>query len=29
VYARNFEPEAIGALRIRRFGGASSWKCID
>jgi len=26
VKARNFEPEAIGAVRTRRFGGASSWK---
>lgn len=29
VNARNFEPEALGAVRIRRLDGASSWKFLD
>ena len=29
VNARNFEPEALGPVRIRRLDGASSWKYID
>ena len=29
VNARNFEPSAIGDVRIRRLDGASSWKFLD
>jgi hypothetical protein len=29
INARNFEPEAIAAVRIRRLDGASSWKYLD
>jgi len=29
VNARNFEPNAIGAVRIRQLDGASTWKYLD
>jgi len=29
VNARNFEPDALGAARIRRLDGASSWTYLD
>ena len=29
INARMLEPEVIGLLRIRRFDGASTWKCVD
>jgi hypothetical protein len=29
VNARNFEPDALGAVRIRRLDGASTWKLLD
>jgi hypothetical protein len=29
VNVRNFDPEALGDLRIRRFDGAVSWKYLD
>lgn len=29
VNARNFEPCSLGAVRVRRFDGASSWKFLD
>lgn len=29
VNIRNFEPEAIGPVRIRRFDGADSWTFVD
>jgi hypothetical protein len=29
INARNFDPEALGAVRIRRLDGASSWKFLD
>lgn len=29
VNARNFEPSALGDVRIRRLDGASSWKFLD
>ena len=29
VNVRNFEPEVIGDVRIRRLDGASSWKYLD
>ena len=29
VNARNFEPSALGAVRIRRLGGAATWKYLD
>jgi len=29
VNARNFEPGALGAVRIRRLDGASTWKYLD
>jgi hypothetical protein len=29
VNARIFEPAALGAVRIRRLDGASSWKYLD
>lgn len=29
VNARNFEPAAIAAVRIRRLDGASTWKFLD
>lgn len=25
----DFEPDALGAARIRRLDGASSWTCVD
>jgi hypothetical protein len=27
--ARNFEPDALGAVRIRRIDGAVAWKYLD
>ncbi len=29
VNMRNFEPKAIGAIRIRQLDGASTWKYLD
>ena len=29
VNMRNFDPEAVGAVRIRRLDGALTWKFID
>ncbi len=29
VNARNFEPGALGPVRIRRLDGASTWKYLD
>ena len=29
VNTRNFDPGAIGPVRIRRFDGASTWKFLD
>jgi hypothetical protein len=29
VNARNFEPSALAAVRIRRLDGASTWKYLD
>ena len=29
VNARNFEPGALGSVRIRRLDGASTWKYLD
>ena len=29
VNARNFEPEAIASVRVRRLDGASTWKFLD
>ena len=29
VNVRNFDPAAIGAVRIRRLDGASTWKYLD
>ena len=29
VNARNFDPAALGSVRIRRFDGASTWKYLD
>lgn len=29
VNARNFEPNALGPIRIRRLDGASTWKYLD
>ena len=29
VNARNFDPSALGSVRIRRFDGADTWKYLD
>ena len=29
VNARNFDPSALGSLRIRRFDGADTWTYLD
>lgn len=29
VNARNFEPDAIASVRVRRLDGASTWKFLD
>jgi len=29
VNARNFEPAALGPVRIRRLDGAATWKFLD
>ncbi|MGY4830335.1 hypothetical protein ACVNIS_17320 [Sphaerotilaceae bacterium SBD11-9] len=29
INARNFEPEQLGDVRIRRFDGAVSWTYLD
>jgi len=29
VNARNFEPDSLGPVRIRRLEGASTWKYLD
>jgi hypothetical protein len=29
VNARNFEPSALGSVRIRLLDGASTWKYLD
>jgi hypothetical protein len=29
VNARNFEPDSVGSIRIRRLDGASTWKFLD
>ncbi len=29
VNARNFDPAAIGTVRVRRLDGASTWKYLD
>ena len=29
VNARNFEPSALGSVRIRRFDGADTWTYLD
>ena len=29
VNARNFEPEAIASVRVRRLDGATTWKFLD
>jgi hypothetical protein len=29
VNARNFAPDALGAVRVRRLDGASTWKFLD
>ena len=29
VNTRNFEPSALGEVRVRRFDGAATWKFLD
>ena len=29
INVRNFEPEDIGAVRVRRFDGAKTWRFLD